>query len=160
MTWLDLIMILILGAAAIIQGRRGFLQSLFDLLALSGCAIVAKSYGARVGQVVNLGEAGGMVLTFFLLGAVGIAVSKLVYNMVPLTIEAWDPLFGAILGLGCGIAISHLLISAIVVSKGPDYAPVSHSGLCMQLYEFRAWHRFLEIMHGLGGYEEPTPTAQ
>lgn len=157
MTWLDLIMILILGGSAVIQAKRGFLQSLLDLIALAACAVVSKTYGPRLGGMANLGDAGGMIVAFVLLGGAGIAISKLAYNAMPLTIEAWDPLFGAVLGLGCGGAIGHLLVNAIVASKGTSYAPVANSSVCMQLYSFGAWHSFVSMMHRLGGYEEPTP---
>ena len=157
MTWLDLIMILILGGAAVIQARRGLFQSFLDLVVLVVCAIVAKNYGARVGEMAKLGHAGGILLTFVVLGAAGIAISRLVYNTMPLTIEAWDPLFGAIFGVACGAAAAHVLIVAILTSKGNDYGPVANSALCMQIATVSGWHGFITMMHRLGGYEEPTP---
>jgi uncharacterized membrane protein required for colicin V production len=157
--WIDLIVVIIIAAAVIIEFHRGFGKAIFDFVAMVLALHVsslfyegwAKSFHVLADKQANT------ALIFFVLFAVLAAIlwiiGKIIYSYTLISLDTFDPPLGAALGLGVAVVICHVLMQTYYLAANVQGQPpvlIEQSWLGYEFLEFHVYHQIMDFMLRLG----------
>ena len=125
MNWLDVLIIVTLVVAVIVETLRGFGRAVFDALALFGVLWLASTAAAPFAKVLPLSSdpavakafAYGVVAVVGTIG--GLTLSHFAYQNMLLNAGMFDHFLGLALGVGVGMMLSHGFVRSMAMSD-PD----------------------------------------
>ena len=160
MNVIDLVLAVLMIAAIALETKRGFGRAIFDFAALFISVRVASLVAPGTAKAYHIAkdapanEAIWLAALFLLFAGILLYIGKLAYDRTQLTLEVFDPLIGAALGIGLGVIVCHVLVTTLAVSAGvngqlPDV--ITNSGVGSEFYSFDTYHRVMDFMYNLGG---------
>lgn len=160
MTWVDLVAIILFIAGAVIESMRGFGRALFDAIAL---IIAAKAstmlYPGLADRIAmsddpHANQAWCMAMLFVVIGAVAILIGKFIQDSLLLSLDAFDPILGAILGIPVAGAVMYALIAVLITGAGgPDAEAAkvyAESWAAYHFYYFKSYHSMIDTFRNIG----------
>lgn len=168
MNILDVIVIIIIVAAIIIETIRGFGKSVFDALAIYGVLWAAAAIAPSFAHVFPIAKDPGVCLSFayaftFVLGAIiSLILSHYAYNSILLHTGMFDQLLGLIVGIAVGVMISHAITRSVVFSdvSGEKAGEMVATGLISkEMYDFENYHNTIDTITGAATYHKELPNV-
>ena len=168
MNWLDIVLILVIGAVAVVQMVRGFGRAAFDALllyaALWGADAAALPLAQHVhlanGAAVNHADADALLLVVF--GAAALGLSRWVYGMTLFDAGMFDGLLGLGAGLVAGMVAAHGIVHALAMAD-PDgignAVLVANSLVGREMLDFPTFHSVMDTITGAASYHREMPGA-
>ena len=160
MSWLDLVAMVLLIAGVVVGSMRGFGRALFDAIALVISAKVATMLYAGLADSMTLSQnphanqALCMMILFVVVGAITVVVGNLIQNSLLLSLDAFDPILGAILGLPAAGAVVYVLVGIMIAKTGGADAPTAqayvNSWAAYHFYYFNSYHSMIETFRHIG----------
>jgi len=160
MSWLDLVAVLLLIGGVVVGSMRGFGRALFDAVALVVSAKVTTMLYAGLADSITLSQdphanqAWCMAILFLLIGAVTVVIGNFIQNSLLLSLDAFDPILGAILGLPAAAAVVYVLIGTMIAKAGgPDAATAVayvDSWAAYNFYYFKSYHSMIDTFRHIG----------
>lgn len=156
--WVDLILIVVVVAAVAIEGKRGFGRAFFDfaalVLALKLVSVLHGSVSAsfRFAADAATNQAVLYGVLFLLIGSGCWFVGKQIYDHTLLTLETFDPVLGAVLGVAVAVVLGHAftqMLATIGTVDGNLPLTLTKSGFGMEFYDFKSYHSFVTFVCSL-----------
>lgn len=161
MNWVDVLVILTLVAAVIVETMRGFGRAAFDALALFGVLWLASTAAAPFSKILPLSSdpsvakayaygilaVGGTVL--------GLGLSHFAYQSMLLNAGMFDHFLGLVLGVLVGMMFCHGIVRTMAMSdpKGEGSAAVVMAGpVASEMYDFHNYHSVVDEITGAANY--------
>ncbi len=149
-TPIDVLCLAIFAGLMALEGNRGVIVGLADLLCVFGIAF-AGAYGYRpltayIGQPSQayLVIVGGLLL---LTAIISIFVSR----RLRVQVTAAEATFGALLGMVAAAIITYMLFEWLSIRYGANSAIVSDSVVAWQLHDFAGYHSLANFFRTLAG---------
>jgi uncharacterized membrane protein required for colicin V production len=158
MNWIDLVLFVIVVLAVWLEFCRGFGKAIFDFVAVLVAIKLALSYSSVAAGFLRFlsdkqdNEALVFGVCFLVLSVVLWFIGKLIYDSTLLSLDAFDPPLGAILGFAVAVVIGHAFVNALFMTSGaaatiPDV--IANSALGYTFLEFPAYHAVVGFMSSL-----------
>lgn len=161
MNWLDVVLILILVAAVIVEAIRGFGRAAFDALALYGVLWLSSIAAAPFAKALplssdpNIAHAYAYAIVAVVGAGVGLLLSHFAYQNMLLSAGMFDHFLGLVLGVFVGMMFSHAVVRSIAMTdpNGNGTAAVVSSGqVSSELYDFHNYHTVVDQITGAANY--------
>jgi hypothetical protein len=160
MMWTDIVALLLIVGIAWAESQRGFGRSIFDFV---GAVIILKMAGLLADPVAKavplLAEPSGnhafwFAALFLVLAVLVILGTKVIYDTTLLSLDVLDPMVGAILGIGSGMIVAHVLLRTLVIGygSGADADMVVNSLMGQELLKLRTYHTVVNALQNLGNW--------
>jgi uncharacterized membrane protein required for colicin V production len=158
MSWLDVLAILILLAATVLQTMRGFGRAVFDTMAIYGVLWLASVSAEPVAHMVPIGSDKAVNLAFAyglvgILGSiVGLVLSHFCYQATLPHAGMFEHFFGLMLGVAVGAMFCHMLMRGIAFAdpNGDGSGELVTSGIvASEMYDFHTYHSIVDSITGL-----------
>jgi len=161
MNWLDVLIIITLVVAVIVETMRGFGKAVFDALALFGVLWLSATAAAPFAKVLPLSSdpavakayAYGIVAVAGIIG--GLTLAHFAYQNMLLNAGMFDHFLGLVLGVGVGMMLSHGLVRSMAMSdpEGKASAQVVMAGpVSSEMYDFHNYHSVVDQITGAANY--------
>jgi uncharacterized membrane protein required for colicin V production len=167
MNWVDLVSVILLIAGAIIGSMRGFGRALFDAIGLVLTAKLASVLYPTLADRISfsgdphVNQAWCLAVLFVVIGAGAIVVGYFIQNSLLISLDSFDPILGAILGLPAAGALVYTLIGILIVGAGGPNAPAAgvytQSWAAYNFYYFNSYHSMIHTFRNIGGAPADTP---
>jgi uncharacterized membrane protein required for colicin V production len=153
--WIDTSIAVFFVGAFLLEWKRGFGRAVFDLAALLlGLRITwalndALSGSVRLASNPHANQAILYVGGFLVAGAALVLLGKLIHSATLVSTGVFDPIFGALCGLGIATIAAHVLVQTIALGTGGSNVPVmiADSVLGTEFLRFGAYHQVLELLY-------------
>jgi uncharacterized membrane protein required for colicin V production len=161
MNWLDVLVIMILVAAVIIEALRGFGRAVFDALALYGVLWLASMGAAPFAKILPLSSNPSVALAFAYSiiavagGVIGLILAHYAYATMLLHAGMFDHFLGLALGVAVGMMFSHALVKTIALSDPSgdgSGALVATGTVSSEMYDFHNYHSIVDGITGAANY--------
>ena len=157
MNWLDIVLFVIIAAAAGIEMVRGFGRAVLDALALYGALWIAEAVASPIADHVHFNPSHSVnhcvILALLLLGlgALAIVLSRFVYEATLINAGMFEGLLGICAGVAVGMVAAHGLVRVLSLSDptGGMLAAVNNSGLGGEMLSFSTYHSVLDTLTNL-----------
>jgi uncharacterized membrane protein required for colicin V production len=160
MTWVDLVAVLLLIAGVLVGSMRAFGHALFDSIALVLTTKVATMLYPGLADRVTLAQSGFanqawcLAILFVLIGAAAVVLGNFIQNSLLLSLDSFDPILGAILGLASGGALVYVLIAILITGAGGPKAQAAgiytQSWAASNFYYFNSYHSMINTFRHIG----------
>jgi len=162
MNWLDLLVIVILVGAVIVETMRGFGKAVFDALIIYGVlwlAFVAAPPFAKAMPMSNnssmaMAYAYGIVATAGI--GIGLVLSRFAYGSLLPHAGMFDHFLGLVLGVFVGMMFSHALVKTVHFSDqagtDPSTGVVATGPVASEMYDFHNYHSVVDQITGIESY--------
>lgn len=162
LSWIDLVIILIFAGTVVLETKRGFGRSLFDLAAVLVTVRTAPMVADPLAKTMHISAhaptnqayiyAGVFVVT----GGLLVLLGKLVYDSTLISAETFDAVLGGLLGVGVAIVLCHAMVRTVALTSGAEEPPVAitQSALGTEFLTFDSYHRLLEVLYNFDRTEE------
>lgn len=157
MNWLDVVLFLVVGTAAILEMTRGFGRAALDALALYGALWAADALSIPLASSVHLdphatvnhGIAYGVLFLTF--GAFSLTISRFVYSVTMFHTGMFEGLLGLSAGMAVGMMAAHGIVRVIAMSDvtGQGAQMVSDSFMGNEMLSFTTYHSVLNTLTNL-----------
>lgn len=159
MSWFDILMVVIALGVLIRsmtqEAGRGLMEAIATLVAAHFSALIAVALTSALGWRPAPGMDASpplYALSFALLLAAGLALSKLLHGQTRWSMDNFDFLFGIVFGLVVVVSAGHAVtqITAGWVARPDGTLPefLQNSCLADELRSFRSYHYVLNVFHG------------
>ncbi len=153
--WVDLVTILILAMAVIVETKRSFGRAIFDLAAVLVAVRIAYMVADPLSATIKISanpatnQAIVFAVPFVILSALLWFLGKLVYDATLISAEIFDPLLGGICGILIGITFDHAFVRTIVFAAGTKELPslIADSALGKEFLYFDTYHRIVQALY-------------
>jgi len=155
---IDVALVVLVVAGAVLEARRGFGRALFDfvalLVAVRGVSLLAPPVASalHIAKDVPANEAIWYGILFVVVGGILVFLGKLAYDATLISLDTLDPLLGGVLGIGAAVVIGHVIVKALAVSAGIGGTPpevLATSPLGMEFYRFVTYHKVIDFLASL-----------
>jgi hypothetical protein len=150
---IDFLIIAVFVSAILVEMKRGFGKALFDfaalLLAIHSTSLLLGPLAGAV-KVSSHAQTNETVLyagLFVVMGSVLLYLGSLVYSTSLISADYFDPILGALCGLGIAIVVAHGLARAITLYVGADAAILQQSSLGVEMLDFTTYHRIMDVLY-------------
>ena len=160
MTWVDLVAILLFIAGAVVESMRGFGRALFDAIALiiaaKASTMLYPGLAERIAisQDTHANQAWCLALLFVVIGTITILLAKLIQDSLLLSLDAFDPILGAILGIPAAGAVVYALMAILITGAGGPEAETAktyvQSWAAYHFYYFKSYHSMIDTFRRIG----------
>ncbi|MBV9850919.1 MAG: hypothetical protein JO250_14700 [Armatimonadetes bacterium] len=166
MNWLDLVLILVIGGAVVLEMVRGIGRAAFDALllyaALWGADAAALPLAARVhladGAAVNHADIYALLLVTFGVAALGVA--RFLYGMTQFDAGMFEALLGLGAGAATGMIAAHGIVRALAMADPTGTAgaaTVAGSFVGHEMLTFPTYHAVMDTVTGATSYRRELP---
>ena len=166
MTWLDIVLIFVIGGIAVVEMARGFGRAAFDALLLYAALWAAESaslpLAAQVhlanGAAVNHADAYALLLVVF--GTAALGCSRFVYGMTLFDAGMFDSLLGLVAGVGAGMIAAHGIVHSLAMADPNGTAGaalVAGSFIGHEMLNFPTFHAVMDTITGATSYRRQLP---
>ena len=162
MNWLDMGLLLLIVAAALVGTARGFGRTAFDALGLYGALWLASTCAPLLAARLSLHAGGAAInhswafgLLFALFGAVCLAVAWYCHGLTQFQAGMFDKLLALSAGAAAGMILAHVFVAALVTAdpqRVASAASVSEGSVGSELYSFPTYHSTIDFITGAGTY--------
>ncbi|MHB0912601.1 MAG: CvpA family protein [Armatimonadota bacterium] len=153
LTLIDFAILALLIISVVLEVKRGFGRAIFDLVALVGAVRLAytlqKPLAASLGVQSGSGEAALYICTFVAIGGVLVFLGHLIYGMVQLSADFFDPALGGICGIFVGGILCHALVMTFAVAGGKA-SVLAHSSFGIEFLTFQNYHHIIDLLDNFG----------
>jgi uncharacterized membrane protein required for colicin V production len=157
MNWLDIVLFLVIGVAALTEMSRGFGRAALDALGLYGALWVANALSIPLAASVHLdphpaiNHCVSYSVLFLVFGAFSLAVSRFVYGVTMFHTGMFDGMLGLVAGLAVGMMVAHGIARTVAMSDatGQNASVVTESFLGNEMLSFTTYHSVLDTLSGL-----------
>lgn len=153
MLLLTLIGIGLVIGVAVWEGNRGIVRPMFDAAGALIGVKVASHFGPSI-AATSAGNVQAFWTAALFLAVTGLGVLAGYYfdDILAWSVDTFDGLIGGAFGLIVGISLGHILIKGLLLTYhgSPVHDQIMRSFIAQELYQFRAWHAFLNGMRHLG----------
>ena len=150
------IVIIILAVAAV-EMKRGFGRALFDLVGAIVVVVLARSLASTLAPTVSLlankgaNEALWLGIVFAVLGTAAFFLARWCYNATLISLDAFDPFFGAVIGLATGVAVAHVVLVVMLMGSTPAKAQqLRQTRVCRECVNFESYNGLVTTLNQLG----------
>jgi len=158
MSWIDLVAAGLIIGIAFLESHRGFGLALFDVIgailavkiSVALTPLVAKA--APLGFTPEAAKGFWLIVLFLALGGLALLASRLLYQTTLLSLDVMDPTVGAILGIGSGLLVAHVVVRAMVLASAgsPFGEEVAETIAVRQLVELHGYHYVMHALRHVG----------
>jgi len=156
--WIDLVLFTIVALVIWLEFCRGFGKAIFDFVAVLVAMRIALSYSSTAAGYLRFlsdkqdNDALVFGVSFLALSLVLWFIGKQIYDATLISLDTFDPPFGAILGFAIAVVIGHAFVNALFMTTGaartiPDV--IAGSALGYTFLEFPAYHAVIGFMSSL-----------
>ncbi len=168
MSWLDVVLILVIGGCAVVEMARGFGRAAFDALLLyaalwsaeAAALPLARQVHLANGAAVNHADAYAILLVVF--GSTALGLSRFVYGMTLFDAGMFDSLLGLAAGIAAGMVAAHGIVHALDMAdpNGTAGAALVASSLVgREMLNFPTFHSVMDTVTGATTYRRELPNA-
>ena len=123
--WTYLVVAVIIGFMGWLQGRRGVVIGVVEVIgAYLGLWVAGSGAGPLAASVKIFGPQAGQVCFYVLLFVVWyaafVAMSYAAERSSGFTMDEWDSVFGGLFGVVTGVFVCHVLFRAMLMATSPD----------------------------------------
>src|SRR3569833_2263478 len=157
MNWLDVLIIITLVVAVIVETMRGFGRAVFAALALFGVLWLASTASGPISHAMPLSSDPGVAKAYaygiLAVGGtvVGLMLSHFAYASMLLHAGMFDHFLGLVLGVCVGMMLSHGMVRSMALSDpdGKGSAQVVMDGpVSSEMYDFHNYHTVVDQITG------------
>lgn len=158
MSTIDVVLVVLLIGAVAVETKRGFGRAIFDfaalLVAVRGMSLLAPVLARSIhfAKDAQANEAICFAALFVVVGGALLYLGKLAYDSTLISLDAFDPFLGSVVGFGVALVIGHVVVKSLAIAAGVDGVPPSaltDSALGMQFYQFTAYHKVFDFLSAL-----------
>lgn len=167
MNWLDIVVVLILGAVAAVECQRGFGRAVPDALCLYGALWVANTAAPSLSATVHLHSdpaANGAWVYGIMLAvcaAIALGISRFVYNSTQMDAGVFDRALGLAAGVAVGMMTAHGFVRVLAMGLAGEPSGaffVADSFLGSEMLSFNTYHSILNVLTGYPSLHRDLPT--
>jgi hypothetical protein len=158
MTWFDGLFVVLVLAVVVWEARMETGRALLDTVAVLAAMQFSRGLGVKLTDTMNWKPLPGsdlsplaLLITFSGLLILGLLISRTLHRHARWSMDQFDLLFGAALGLVMAVALGHQvadIAARFVIEKHgtlPDY--FQNSLVADELRSFRTYHLVVDVFH-------------
>lgn len=160
MTWFDLLLVVMMLGVVVYESRMETGRALLDTVAVLAALQFARGFAAYLTPVLGIRPLPGtefspsaLGLAFGILLVVGLLASKYLHRNVRWSMDQFDLIFGAGLGLVLAVALGHGVMDVVAhfaIQKYGYLPPYLHNSLVAdELRSFHTYHYVVDVFHGV-----------
>jgi uncharacterized membrane protein required for colicin V production len=156
-SWLDVLLVVIIGALVFWEIRRDLGQALFDTTALLIGLRVAQWLGPALAPHLGMSspqQARGVALliVFLITSGLGLVAGYFLHRLTLWTLDTFDRVSGLLLGFSSAIILCHVLVTSVALcgtTKGSPPKYVKQSRLAQEMLSFKTCRQVVKFFNGL-----------
>jgi hypothetical protein len=160
MQWLDIVLVLLMVAVVVFEGRQEAGRAILDTVAGLGAYHLTHLYDEPLTQLLGLkglpdSHASPMAQLALFAGLLGLGLilARLLHKQSRWSMDRWDPVFGIIFGLVLSALIGHTSADlATRMTMAPNGVPasfVANSNFAHELRTFSSYREFIREFDGM-----------
>jgi uncharacterized membrane protein required for colicin V production len=166
MSVLDICVILVITALAIVGAFRGFGRTLYDAIGLYGALWAADAAAFAFADSLHLSDEKGVGRAllfgacFLVLGVLALCLTRFIYGATAFHAGMFDQLLGLGAGIALGMVVMHAAVKAVAIADaGGNSSPVvlARGPVCDEILTFEGYHASLATITGESTHRRVLP---
>lgn len=160
MTWFDLLLVVMMLAVVVYEARMETGRALLDTVAVLAALQFSRAFAVFLNPVLGVRPLPGteispvaLALSFGILVVAGLLASKYLHRSARWSMDQFDLIFGAALGLVLAVALGHGVMDVVAhfaIQKHGYLPAYFHNSLVAdELRSFHTYHYVVDVFHGV-----------